>query len=303
MSNFPKVFMDANRRSCMVIGEDLAGYEVVQMADEGLALQTLSHDAFEANWTASDYPVNQAATRYLGFAETHPSNNARAIEWLKAYLQSLAVEPVAGDDVVKAKNETLTPEIKSIEAGAPSDTPSPSLEVEVPSDPLPVMPPAEIAPTQITNPKEVVMQEAATIAQEQQSSAATATDELEQSYAVHVNGQSVSIQMGKARDNRLAPEAYGERPQTIATAPVEPLFYVAFDDNGVLARVASVNPLDRKVIGALTGGWIAEGFTVTKASLKELARHVTAARKVFEPKEKKTEAGNDPALSDISAAA
>lgn len=106
----------------------------------------------------------------------------------------------------------------------------------------------------------------------------------EPAYAVHVNGASVTVEMNKVREKRLDANAYDARQQTIVPVVEEPMFYVALDQNNVMARTASINAVDRKVIGALIGGWVAEGFTVTKASLKELAKYVTAARKVYEPK-------------------
>lgn len=289
MHRFPGVFMDANRRSCIAVSEGAEGISILQMAAAGLSHQVVTPEQFEKDWKPSDYSVAEAANRYLAFAQKHEGNDPLAIEILGVAIMrgtvgqgdpvtpqisnetkefSTQKEPEVSDTLFTEKGQgaLATQGADTSAVSAPEVTQDPPVVTE--STAQEVLPAA--APVQ------------AAAGPEASAPAASQTlcdDEQEQSYAVHVNGQSVTVQMGKARETRMPAGAYADRPQTIATAPVEPTFYVALDENGVMARCATVNPLDRKVIGALIGGWVAEGFVVTKAGLKEMGRFVSAARK------------------------
>lgn len=125
--------------------------------------------------------------------------------------------------------------------------------------------------------------------------APSVANEDDAAYAVHVNGSSVTVEMGRARASRIEADAFAAREQ-IAVAPKQPMFYVGFDGNGVMARCVSISDVDRKTVGAMIGAWAADGFMVSTCTLKDLAKHVGAARKVHEPKAIKAESTVEPAV-------
>lgn len=75
-----------------------------------------------------------------------------------------------------------------------------------------------------------------------------------------------------AQGAALTPSDFGDKQQV--AIQVEPAFYIALDKNGLLARSVSVTVEDRKVVAALVGNWIAEGFQPLPVDIKAYAKHV-----------------------------
>ncbi len=73
------------------------------------------------------------------------------------------------------------------------------------------------------------------------------------------------------REVALAPVDFADKP---ATVELEPAFYVAVDKEGRMVRSVSVTAEDRKVVAALVGNWIAEGFQPVPCNIKQYAKHV-----------------------------
>lgn len=287
MSRFPGVFMDANRRSCIAIAEGVGSVGVIQMGAKGLTRQSVGEAQFDADWKSSEYEVTEAAKRYIAFAQKHAENDALALECLGAAMVQatlgrpfIAPDASANNEFSTLKEREVSEDFFAEKEHAGADNSLDFVHAEQISAAAAPVEPVESAAQVTVATEEPAAVSAGPVAVSAVADTQVAEDEAqEQAYAVHVNGQSVTVQMGKARESRMPANAFADRPQTIAVAPAEPTFYVALDANGVMVRCATVNPLDRKVIGALIGGWVAEGFVVTKAGLKEMGRYVSAARK------------------------
>lgn len=287
MSRFPGVFMDANRRSCIAINEGDGYVGVIQMGAKGLTRQSVAVELFGNEWKASEYDVAEAAKRYIAFAQKHAENDALALECVGGALiqasigaPSFAPELNEKTEFSTQKEQKVSEDFFAEKEHAGADNSPEVVHAEQTGAAAAPVEPVEIAAPVVAAAEDMAAAPVVPVAAPAVGDTQAADDEeQEQAYAVHVNGQSVTVQMGKARESRLSENAYAGRPQTIETAPAEPTFYVALDANGVMVRCATVNPLDRKVIGALVGGWVAEGFVVTKAGLKEMGRYVSAARK------------------------
>lgn len=277
MSRFPGVFMDANRRSCIAINEGAGCVGVIQMGSKGLTRQSVAVEQFGNEWKASEYDVAEAAKRYIAFAQKHTENDSLALECVGGALVQATIEK---NEFSTQKEQKVSEDFFAEKEHAGADNSPVVVHAEQTGAAAAPVEPVEIAAPVVAATEDMASAPVVPVAAPAVGGTQAADDEeQEQAYAVHVNGQSVTVQMGKARESRLSENAYAGRPQTIETAPAEPTFYVALDANGVMVRCATVNPLDRKVIGALVGGWVAEGFVVTKAGLKEMGRYVSAARK------------------------
>lgn len=75
----------------------------------------------------------------------------------------------------------------------------------------------------------------------------------------------------KAEGQALAPADFAEKAVTVTN---EPAFYVALGADGLMARSVGVTQEDRKVVAALVGNWIAEGFLPTACDVKTYGKHV-----------------------------
>jgi len=239
--SFPGVFVDADRRTCLLTWVDESAVEFLQMGAGGLEINSAPRAAFEGAWSPAAFPTQDALDRYWSFASGRTDNHARALAVLNVF--------------------------RGAKDGA-SETGFSCFQ-----------------PTQTKEDRPMNTQDSTVL--ETPAGAPTDAAETDPAYAVHVVGQRVTVEMGKPRDRRIEPEQFNERAQTVTPGSAEPLFYVGLDEKGVMVRCTSFTLADRKVIGALTGGWVAEGLTVSKASLKELSRYVAAARKIFEVKEVK----------------
>lgn len=84
---------------------------------------------------------------------------------------------------------------------------------------------------------------------------------------------------GIAQDTNtdLTPKDFADKPLTVQN---EPAFYVALDDAGCVVRSVSVTVEDRKVVAALVGNWIAEGFLPTPCDLKGYTKHLRNTAKI-----------------------
>lgn len=329
----PQVYMDRSNRSCIAVGTDIGGVEIVSLNGDGLGFTVVPDAAFAETWTASDYDLDKALERYAAHIKSRENNHPDAVARIQGLIDSrkgdaaspseldlpldtpvetkpaaaapvVEPEPAAAAEEVKA-NDPASPAAQEISSAAPEAVPaevpvSPSvtIEKEVPMNDLNLnqAPAAGEAPAPTTEPAApapvapVAVQAAPA---PQAKIAAESLDEgVDANYSVTVNGGSVTVAMGAAKPRRLDEQAYANREQVVVNQPKEPKFVVATDQNGVLARVISMDDSDRKVSGALIGGWIADGYTVTTVTLKDLAKLVGAARKVYEPKKV---AGAEPA--------
>lgn len=298
------VFQGPNRRSCIRVAESDVAVKVLCIGAEGILFEEIPVDVFAAEWVASEFELRAAVSHYLTASKTLSRNDEGAIQKLRDILDesksgSVPVDLFGGGDpatpvveVAVGATIPLSPVSQPNEGSSVLDIAPETPPQTNPSsaDPAIVLPPTESAVTPPVVPAQVAAP--APVAQAVQDD-----EEGSQAYAVHVNGSSVTVEMNKPREKRLALENFEQRPLSAVVKTAEPLFYVAFDENDVLVRVASMSTEDRKVVGALTGGWIAEGFTVARASLKDLAKHVSAARKVYEPKAQKN-TGADPATNE-----
>lgn len=94
-----------------------------------------------------------------------------------------------------------------------------------------------------------------------------------------------------AQQKGLSPQDFSDKPLTVETAPA---FYVALDANGLMVRSVSVTAADRKVVAALVGNWIAEGFQPVPCDIKAYAKHVRA---LASAEKSKTAVAGEPAAS------
>ena len=86
-------------------------------------------------------------------------------------------------------------------------------------------------------------------------------------------GDSLVVELNTP-DAKPAAHAFEERHEVTA-CPADS-FHGCFNAAGVLERVVTTNAADRKVLGALVGGWVAEGFRVQTLSRKEAIKHLRA---------------------------
>lgn len=97
-------------------------------------------------------------------------------------------------------------------------------------------------------------------------------------------------QAGGAEAKTLAPSDFTDKSLVVQT---EPAFYVALDANGHVIRSVSVTVEDRKVVAALVGNWIAEGFQPIPCDLKNYMKHLRATAKAKAALGEGTEANAD----------
>lgn len=90
-----------------------------------------------------------------------------------------------------------------------------------------------------------------------------------------IDGKAV-IDLNPGTPKSLTPEDFAGKDVVVK---VEPAFYVALGENGLLVRTVSVALEDRKTVAALVGNWIAEGFTPVPCDIKTFAKHVAALNK------------------------
>lgn len=100
-----------------------------------------------------------------------------------------------------------------------------------------------------------------------------------------------------AQQKGLSPQDFSDKPLTVETAPA---FYVALDANGLMVRSVSVTAADRKVVAALVGNWIAEGFQPVPCDIKAYAKHVRA---LASAEKSKTVVAGEPAATAETAEA
>lgn len=113
-----------------------------------------------------------------------------------------------------------------------------------------------------------------------------------------IDGAIVISGLNGDQQKGLAPQDFSDKPQTVEIAPA---FYVALGADGLMARSVSVTAADRKVVAALVGNWIAEGFQPIPCDIKAYAKHVralTAAEKA-----KTTVGGETTEVAEPAAAA
>jgi hypothetical protein len=93
------------------------------------------------------------------------------------------------------------------------------------------------------------------------------------------NGMQVSVSDGqvlvqmKQDDQKLGHLDFATREVINLPAPT-PGYYIAIDENGVMHRCVADCLPDKKVVAALVGNWVADGFNVMRVGRKELMKHL-----------------------------
>lgn len=83
--------------------------------------------------------------------------------------------------------------------------------------------------------------------------------------------QQIVLNIGNKQDEKiLTQDDFYETPSVSHVDNAELTFYTAQDREGNITGTAQVNPIDRKVIGALVGNWIAAGYAVSRKTYKEM---------------------------------
>ncbi len=77
-------------------------------------------------------------------------------------------------------------------------------------------------------------------------------------------------------ERKMAPEDFAERP--LAASPqADVRYYVAVNGSGAMQRCVSTDVLDRQVVAALVGNWVAEGLLVDLCDRRGLMKHLRLA--------------------------
>jgi hypothetical protein len=89
---------------------------------------------------------------------------------------------------------------------------------------------------------------------------------------VSVTDGEILVQM-QPKDVKLGATAFAER-EIISLPAIVPGYYIALDDQGVMQRCVADCVPDKKVVAALVGNWVADGFDVMRVARKELVKHL-----------------------------
>jgi hypothetical protein len=99
---------------------------------------------------------------------------------------------------------------------------------------------------------------------------------------VRLMGDALLVEPG-SNGGEIDANAYDNKAVALE---LEPAYYVALGKTGLMERSVSLTAEDRKVVAALVGGWVAEGFQPLPCDLKGFAKHVrnlVAASKPAKP--------------------
>lgn len=95
-----------------------------------------------------------------------------------------------------------------------------------------------------------------------------------------MHSHQIVLNIGSKQDEKmLTQNDFNETPM-IHVDNADLTFYTAQDESGAIIGSAQVNPVDRKVIGALVGNWIAAGFVVSRKTYKEMNKIVREQQKI-----------------------
>lgn len=97
--------------------------------------------------------------------------------------------------------------------------------------------------------------------------------EKQEKYSVEVTESGVSVVMHPEKEQKLTPQNFETAPVSVPAAG-EMAFYGAFNEQGAMERCVSSHIGDRKVVAALVGNWVAEGYNVQRMARKEMVKQL-----------------------------
>ncbi len=97
--------------------------------------------------------------------------------------------------------------------------------------------------------------------------------EKQEKYSVEVTESGVSVVMHPEKEQKLSPQNFESAPVSVPAAG-ETAFYGAFNEQGAMERCVSSHIGDRKVVAALVGNWVAEGYNVQRMTRKEMVKQL-----------------------------
>ena len=95
----------------------------------------------------------------------------------------------------------------------------------------------------------------------------------QEKYSVEVTESGVSVVMHPEKERKLTPQNFETAPVSVPAAG-ETAFYGAFNEQGAMERCVSSHIGDRKVVAALVGNWVAEGYNVQRMARKEMVKQL-----------------------------
>lgn len=97
--------------------------------------------------------------------------------------------------------------------------------------------------------------------------------EKQEKYSVEVTESGVSVVMHPEKEQKLSPQNFEAAPVSVQSAG-DVCFYGAFNEQGVMERSVTSHIGDRKVVAALVGNWVAEGYSVERMTRKEMVKQL-----------------------------
>lgn len=95
----------------------------------------------------------------------------------------------------------------------------------------------------------------------------------QEKYSVEVTDSGVSVVMHPEKEQKLSPQNFEAAPVSVQSAG-DVCFYGAFNEQGVMERSVTSHIGDRKVVAALVGNWVAEGYSVERMTRKEMVKQL-----------------------------
>lgn len=281
------VFANGKQGLALAVANDGEHVDFISLGNDILKVVTVPCEQFAAEWVPEH---DKTLARVLGMFFDHAANIGAlydAREALDRVAEKSGIQPLSDaaetEEISEEDVVTISPD------GDGSSLPPADLE--------PVGTPQETAavpaPRTAAEPPVVEVQQAIKPVTQEQAKMSTHEGQNQPgNLSMAVCDGKLVIDLGTSPPERkMAPEDFTERP--LAASPQSDVrYYVAINGSGAMQRCVSTDVVDRQVVAALVGNWVAEGLLVDLCDRRGLMKHLRLAEAVAKQDAEKAQGEN-----------